>query len=85
MVHRGPVTPPLISVLHVYLWNRVSKFAYSMEVNIETGTKGRPQQIQETHHEMGIPERDVTCYLFTYLRLFLDIHRTGTASVDIYE
>ena len=29
---------------------------------------------QETHYEMRIPERDVTFYLFTYLRLSIDIH-----------
>jgi len=36
-----------------------------MEVNTETGTKGRPQQIQESHHEMRIPERDVITYAYS--------------------
>jgi len=30
---------------------------------------------QETYHEMRIPKRDVNvCHLYTYLRLFIDIH-----------
>jgi len=30
---------------------------------------------QETHHEIRTPERDVAYYLFTYLRISIDIHR----------
>jgi len=41
---------------------------------------------QETHHEMRIPEHDVTCYLFSYLRLSTDNLSTGIASglMNIY-
>jgi len=33
---------------------------------------------------MRIPKRDVTSYLFTYLRLSIDIHWTGTASGSLH-
>jgi len=71
-------------------------FACSMEVNIETWTtadKILPRYTaklsvdkhkQETYHELRIPERDVSaCYLFTYLRVSIDICWTGTDSMDI--
>jgi len=42
------------------------------------------QELKETHHETRIPERDVTSYLFTYLRLSIDIHWIGSGSAYIY-
>jgi len=40
----------------------------------EYGDPNCKKGIQESHHEMRIPERDVTSYLFIYLRLSINIH-----------
>jgi len=42
-------------------------------------------QLQETHHEMRIPDRDVSTYIvlsvYLLLRLYIDIHLTRTSPI----